>query len=520
MMLNPPQGIIDLTARKKIDDAWVSVVDFGAMGDDVTDDTAAFNQAFAAGKRVYIPTPAVAYKLSKFQGVAGQQVIGGDSCLIHLYSVGGGTVLVGLESNSTYDNIQFVSTETDLEWNRTDVSSKENVVIRRCKFEGFRNPTNSNSWGLYLSSSKNIVIEQCTFENNTQADIAILEGCENIQVINATGSNLTLNFEPNPSSYAIKNVNVVGGNYAIIYLLENSGTVYSIQNIKIDSCTINNVFLNGANVDFVNCKILNFSNFSNTLIMGSAAELNNSISLGQNLIKDPNLVSLSKDHASSNWILRYNTIVTEFYTRITDTTYGRLTRLNPAASTGVISIKNNVDLLVSDAKKYLLAVTSRAIYNAASSSIGRQCMVEFYQGTTYLSAITTCINRAGVSSTTALNTEVAVISPPAGTTKLVITLQNAETDSSSMVDILAVSLHEIKFVTSYEKGNTSDLAIIHKTIPAGTKLVGDAAAMPTGETNGYINYEAGDEINISPVSGSNYKYIYTATGWKGTGTLQ
>jgi hypothetical protein len=47
---------------------WVSVTDFGAAGDGVTDDTAAFNAGvtycYGTGRRLYVPNPAVAYKIT------------------------------------------------------------------------------------------------------------------------------------------------------------------------------------------------------------------------------------------------------------------------------------------------------------------------------------------------------------------------------------------------------------------------------------------------------------------------
>lgn len=44
-----------LKNKVKLND-WVSVKDFGAVGDGVTDDSVAFNTAFATGKKVYIPS--------------------------------------------------------------------------------------------------------------------------------------------------------------------------------------------------------------------------------------------------------------------------------------------------------------------------------------------------------------------------------------------------------------------------------------------------------------------------------
>jgi hypothetical protein len=48
------------------DPAWVDVRAFGAVGDGVADDTAAFRAAAATGKDLFVPRPRVAYRLTRF----------------------------------------------------------------------------------------------------------------------------------------------------------------------------------------------------------------------------------------------------------------------------------------------------------------------------------------------------------------------------------------------------------------------------------------------------------------------
>lgn len=58
-----PVSISSLTASG-VDDGWANVFDYGAAGDGVTDDTAAFQAAAATGKAMLVPKPAVSYRLT------------------------------------------------------------------------------------------------------------------------------------------------------------------------------------------------------------------------------------------------------------------------------------------------------------------------------------------------------------------------------------------------------------------------------------------------------------------------
>ncbi len=54
----------------------VSVLDFGAKGDGVTDDTAAFDAAIATGRRVFVPYTAAGYVVANIRVVDNMQVVG------------------------------------------------------------------------------------------------------------------------------------------------------------------------------------------------------------------------------------------------------------------------------------------------------------------------------------------------------------------------------------------------------------------------------------------------------------
>lgn len=56
-------GAVNTTVGSKLGE-WVSVKDFGAVGDGTTDDTTAFVNAIAASRNVYVPVPTSSYKIT------------------------------------------------------------------------------------------------------------------------------------------------------------------------------------------------------------------------------------------------------------------------------------------------------------------------------------------------------------------------------------------------------------------------------------------------------------------------
>ena len=57
------KGSVSRSVQNKFEEL-VSVKDFGAIGDGTTDDTNAFKNALATGKRVYVPQPYNFYKIT------------------------------------------------------------------------------------------------------------------------------------------------------------------------------------------------------------------------------------------------------------------------------------------------------------------------------------------------------------------------------------------------------------------------------------------------------------------------
>ncbi|KYD05271.1 peptidase G2 autoproteolytic cleavage domain-containing protein [Bacillus atrophaeus] len=169
----------------------VNVKDFGAKGDGVTDDTKAFNDAFASGKReVFVPPGTYMVQGLKIPSYTKIYGVGFQS-IIKLHSTAAGTACV--ITNSDYSNgNEYISIEDlDLDWNRSKADNKisngtnancigivnskfvriKNVNARNAGVHGFdvSSPIwNSSSDGADYyqpKGSKYVWIENCTATN-------------------------------------------------------------------------------------------------------------------------------------------------------------------------------------------------------------------------------------------------------------------------------------------------------------------------------------------------------------------
>ncbi|MEF3310033.1 hypothetical protein PV433_14120 [Paenibacillus sp. GYB004] len=518
---------------KRIHDGILNVQWFGAAGDGVTDDTAVFSKAFAAGQTILIPATGSSYRLSKFQGIPGQKVIGVNHPQLDLfYPSSGSVVLVGFADDSVYENLHFNCVETSLEWNRCELTNRKNIVIRQCTIQGFRhNSTAPNAWGLYMKNSKNIWIENCAFHNNTQADIAILEGSENITILGprALVDSLHLNLEPNDSSAPLKRIYVNGGHFTHLSISENAYVGNSIVSCKIENATINSLMYHGGSVEFSNTKIngfesreANFASYPDTRVtFASPIEFHQSVSIGANLLEDPHLTSVSRNGLSS-WKLYYSPLSSHHFERIEDRD-GRAIQLNPDKAAGVVFLNSRNRVTLRDDRKYILAITSKAEYPLAGANfISIQAGIRYFDAASVLiKQYFVSVNRALPGQSTDMTRRIAILTPPPGAVSAEILLMNSSSTSPGTHTISCVSFHELA-MNAHQSGDTRELDHLHQK--RNGPLTGITAQVPQA-SNYYVNYRQGDLFyNADPAASGTIGWVCTASGtpgvWKGFGKIE
>ncbi|MBD2860631.1 right-handed parallel beta-helix repeat-containing protein [Paenibacillus oceani] len=509
---------------KRVHTGALLVTWFGAAGDGVTDDTEAFQRAFAAGSTIVIPATAHAYRLSKFQGVAGQRVTGIGHPRIDLFHLtGSSVVLLGFANHAYYENLHFNCLEQDLEWNRGELSNREYVTIRNCTFQGFRHASNKpNAWGLYMSHARHIVIDQCTFGDNSQADIAILEGSSHITIYQPRSLQETchLNFEPNNASVPIEHVHVEGGRFSLVTMKENAYTGNSITRSSFTNTHIQELNYDGADVTFRNCRIETVTNWKLATVFAGSARFGTSLSLGHNLLPDPYVTSVSST-GQSHWILHYSTLSSDYFTRITENGF-RMLRLNPSQANGVVMVRTSRRIATGTTNGFVLAITSRAHYPAQNVNfISVQGRARYWDAAGQkLGEQAVSLNRSKPGRFTALNTELAFLFPPAGTVAVDVILMNTSTTSTASLDIAAVSLHP--WIEQEDScGQTTALRLIHDHLP---RTLQGTAVEPPQAAHQYANYEIGDTLtHAQPAAGQPLGWICTEAGtpgqWRATSIL-
>jgi parallel beta-helix repeat protein len=168
--LQAGSGAVTRTAQAKMRDV-VSVKDFGAVGDGVTNDTAAIQAAVATGKDVYIPTGVYIQSSTVTVSTNGQSIYGdGDLSVIQqsgvlfdLFSVTG--------NNAKFLNLRFNGAATSQDSLNVyfaiigDATAQpDNIAVLNCRFsgsvagEGWRGAVKFNSGCNYGR------VENCFFE--------------------------------------------------------------------------------------------------------------------------------------------------------------------------------------------------------------------------------------------------------------------------------------------------------------------------------------------------------------------
>ena len=310
--------------------------------------------------------------------------IEGNGCTLKLYKTKEtNQVLFGLRDDTSMENVNILCREDDDEWNRLDLSGRQNVTIRNCKIEGFRHISDRpNAWGIYMGrGTNNIRIEDCIFSNNSQADISIVETCTNIYIIGCKMRHL--NVEPNSNIDPIRNLRIISCDIEKLSLLENSFTGVSIQSAILSSNHIGNLNLKGGCVKIDDSNVIDTIShpyYSSTYFYGTELTYNDEF-LSNEILKSPHLLEIYHTaEVEGVWKQRYSS-TSNAYRRYkeNDITY---LRLNPDMENDVSGV--NFFVKVSPGEIYRFLCTTRAMYKDAVSWAANFGAIAFYKNSSLI----------------------------------------------------------------------------------------------------------------------------------------
>lgn len=251
------------------------------------------------------------------------------------------------------------STEDDLEWQRVELADTHDVNIYRGKISGFRhNVSAPNAWGAYFKRAKRCYLHDVEFESNTQSDIAIVDGNEDIGVYRPkhTADELVINFEPNGSEVN-KRVEISGFSAKFLYLLVNTRGANPLTEISIKNAQTQALYYDGADVAFENFVCGRVYGDHNQYFTGVINAVN-SFGIGDNLLIDPKLVVVGTN--DGNWKVRFSSINPQSrYELFKHPNYVGV-RLNPQNLNGVVDIESLHPIPVEGGKTYYIHVTGTA----------------------------------------------------------------------------------------------------------------------------------------------------------------
>lgn len=388
--------------------------------------------------------------------------------------------MVQIWDDAYMENIYVYSLEPDLNNQRASTENRKNIYLKNCGFFDFKAPSTDNAWGMYMKNSTNITLDGCEFGNNGQSDIAIVDGCNDITIINPKNSvdtGVYLNIEPN-TNIINRNIKLQGGRYRRLNLLTNTITENPIQAMSVIGCEIDWLMYDGGDADFIGTEIKSITNQDFVTVPMGALDLN--LRFGGNLIKDPYMVDYDYSSTDRQWLYSFASNLQ------TSRVNQDFTRIGNRASTGTVMLKTQ-PIEVDVTKKYLFMVNGRGNYYGTISNISRFCRIKLYDAS--MNPITITKPVAGVPTnfdyiapsafrftntaegSTGFINQIGVLEfqQYAPTTKYITIEIGKYASNSNEYDIKFLSLNEI---TSFEKGESISSYVSRNITPSKYLITG------------------------------------------------
>jgi hypothetical protein len=400
-----------------------NVKQWGAVGDGVADDEAENLAAVTATSHIqYLPGT---YLIDQMPSLGSRDYIGIGTVQVNLQ--GSGDTLVSLKSDSRYEYMNFTSLIADKNSQRAAIDDEGDVYVKKCSFNDFLNPSNSNGWGILIQRSSRITIDECSFSNNEQSDIALTDDVFDVTIINpknTADSGVYLNFEPN-SGIGIRGCNVIGGHYRRMDLLENDNTVYSSQGLVISGARIDLLVYDGSGAVFTNCAITAMRPEPVSLTNIFAGQLMiDTLDLDINLLTDETLFDVSPSDGNSFWTSTNTGTVS--HKRINSAIDGKYLSFNPDNEAQGVTISTRTNIAVTAGENLILFMRGRMDNTGtATNQVDNIVLQWFDSGSSLIQNTIVKTNRGPVNVAGDWTNDVAVVTAPALATTVKFRITNS-----------------------------------------------------------------------------------------------
>lgn len=269
--------------------------------------TAALNAIRAVGGvALYWPSGTYQYDVYSSVGLADVDAAGKD--LVTFELTGAASPVMFQPGPIRHKGIHFKSVAGSLEWSRTGMA--DYAVLEKCKISGFNHTSAApNAWGCYFKNVKGCRLYNVEFDNNSQSDIAILEGTTDliIEGCYSTSGNLVINFEPNTGTPAMSGIALRNMTINKLFLQNNDLSSMPDNLVRVEGCVVNELYYDGLGVAFSESRVNTFANATDGLSRLYGAAINGLKVSARELIPDPMLSNVGHTGSGCSWTLRYST---------------------------------------------------------------------------------------------------------------------------------------------------------------------------------------------------------------------
>lgn len=425
--------------------------------------TAANNQLAhqsAATDFSYIEWEEGTYKLTHFPFIIDRHYKALGNVTIN-FELSGGTEdrFVPMLSGCSYEGFRFVSTE-DKDSSRVAIDDANNVYAKDIFSKDFTDTGVGNAWGVLIQRSSNIVLVQWGFENNTQADIALTDNCSDITIIspyNTADGGVLLNVEPN-AGVGVRGMNVIGGSYRSITLLENDNTFYSSQNIVIQGAQIDSLTYDGSGVNLINCNI-------NAIIPEGAAQvisfagqfMCNTINLLPNLLTDSFMFDVSPSDANSFWTVAGTAVPLQ--QRFNESGSGKFCRINPDKDNASTIIATRDFIPVTAGETFFTFLRSRTDNTGTATNQVDNMQVQWFDsGNSLIKSTIIKVTRGTVNTLIDWKNDIGIVVAPALATSMKVRMSNSYTTTNIVnIDVARIGIYRFDLLIAGDLGNFPEI---------------------------------------------------------------
>lgn len=468
--------------------------------------------AYACGKNYTVPV---------FRSAVKKLI--GNNTKIKVDSVNGDTtVCVQIPTGSNYSDIDFINNPIEKKsWTYAVIGS--NSTLTNVGFYNFDdNVLPKNSWGIYFENKDNIVLNSPKFGGNGVSDIAIVDNVKNLTIFNAKNTieseGVSLDIEPNGEGN-ISNINIIGGKYKVIHVLENNFTKYGIGKLNILGCDVGLLELRGGFIDCTGSTIKDvkgswypfkdYEGFQNEYL--GSLKIDNS-NLSENLVTDPYLTDISYAQDDAYWSIY--TPTQNATSRKYSKDLGYYLDVNPSKlHTQQFSTQNFIN--IPPGTTHLCISLSQKLINGSTSNFNPLLIMIYDLNGNLIDTLSYKCSRVSTNSETDLIHEEGVFKlsqiPNAAKFKVQIRCSSGSNMLLKHVGVYAMSITRnpgnFNAVLDKRKLPLNELVTTRSTVPIDLRFgyLGQLIKLPNGKMEYFLN---GSSLGVRYISKNKLYYSF------------